>query len=58
MAKYIGALGLLLPIAVSTYYVYVQSWTLAYTYYALRGIAMGSQNHAGGLPGHGRCGGA
>ena len=36
-----GAFGLLLPVAVAFYYVYIQSWTLAYTYYALRGTYAG-----------------
>jgi NSS family neurotransmitter:Na+ symporter len=35
LAKYLGALGILLPVAIGCYYVYVQSWTLAYTYLRL-----------------------
>ena len=31
VAKYVGTFGLLLPVAVAFYYVYIQSWTLAYT---------------------------
>jgi neurotransmitter:Na+ symporter, NSS family len=30
LAKYLGTLGIVLPVAVGFYYVYVQSWTLAY----------------------------
>ena len=47
LAKYVGAVGLLLPVAVGCYYVYIQSWTLAYTYYALRGTYVGITSQAG-----------
>jgi neurotransmitter:Na+ symporter, NSS family len=47
IAKYLGALGVLLPVAVGCYYVYVQSWTLAYTYYALFGTYVGMTSREG-----------
>jgi neurotransmitter:Na+ symporter, NSS family len=46
-AKYIGIFGVLLPVTVGFYYVYVQSWTLAYTYYALTGQYAGINSQAG-----------
>lgn len=36
-AKYIGALGVFLPTAVGIYYVYIESWTLAYAVFSLSG---------------------
>jgi len=46
VAKYLGALGILLPVAVGCYYIYVQSWTLAYTYYALMETYVGLTSQA------------
>ena len=36
-AKYIGVLGLLLPITVFIYYLVVESWTLGFSFFALAG---------------------
>ena len=47
LAKYLGVLGVVLPVAVGCYYVYVQSWTLAYTYYAVVGQYEGITTQAG-----------
>jgi len=47
VAKYVGAFGLLLPVAVAFYYVYIQSWTMAYTYYALCGTYAGITSREG-----------
>jgi NSS family neurotransmitter:Na+ symporter len=47
IAKYLGALGVLLPVAVGCYYVYVQAWTLAYTVYALFGTYEGVTSREG-----------
>jgi neurotransmitter:Na+ symporter, NSS family len=47
IAKYLGALGILLLVAVGCYYIYVQSWTLAYTYYALFGTYVGVTSQEG-----------
>ncbi len=35
MAKYLGALGVCLPLGVLTYYLYVESWSLAYSMFAM-----------------------
>jgi SNF family Na+-dependent transporter len=37
LAKYFGALGLLIPVIIYMYYVYIESWCLAYTWYYLTG---------------------
>ncbi|WP_020561896.1 SLC5/6 family protein [Methylosarcina fibrata] len=37
VAKYFGALGLLIPVIIYMYYVYIESWCLAYTWYYLTG---------------------
>lgn len=37
IAKYLGALGILLPVGVAIYYVYLESWTLAYSFFSLMG---------------------
>lgn len=37
LGKYIGALGLLIPIVIYMYYVYIESWCLAYAYYYVTG---------------------
>ena len=34
-AKYLGVLGLFIPIVVLVYYTYIESWTLAYTFFSL-----------------------
>jgi SNF family Na+-dependent transporter len=36
-ARSIGALGIFIPFVVATYYVYVESWCLAYAWFSLRG---------------------
>lgn len=35
LAKYLGTLGITLPLLITIYYVYIESWTLAYSYYSL-----------------------
>lgn len=42
-AKYIGVLGLMGPLVIIMFYVYIESWTLAYSFYSLTG----SLTHAG-----------
>ncbi|MDP2180684.1 hypothetical protein [Methylicorpusculum sp.] len=37
LSKYFGALGLLIPIVIYMYYVYIESWCLAYAWYYLNG---------------------
>lgn len=39
--KYLGAFGLFINISVAAYYVYVESWTLSYTFYSLFGYFNG-----------------
>ena len=36
-AKYIGVLGILGPLIIYMYYIYIESWTLAYSYFSLTG---------------------
>lgn len=36
-SKYIGALGLMIPVVIYMYYVYIESWCLAYMWYYLTG---------------------
>jgi SNF family Na+-dependent transporter len=36
-AKYLGTLGIFIPFVVSTYYVYVESWCLAYAFFSATG---------------------
>lgn len=42
LAKYLGVLGLLLPITIFIYYVYVESWTLGYAFFSLTGRYAGA----------------
>ncbi len=35
--RYIGSLGLFIPVVIYTYYVYVESWCLAYAWFSLQG---------------------
>lgn len=43
-AKYLGALGIFLPLAVGIYYFYIESWTLAYAWFSLTGKYHGVQD--------------
>ncbi|SMO31933.1 Na+-dependent transporter, SNF family [Balnearium lithotrophicum] len=38
ISKYIGVLGLFVPFVVLCYYIYIESWTLGYSFYALLGL--------------------
>lgn len=40
-AKYIGVLGLFLPLTILIYYVYIESWTLAFSFFSLSGKYFG-----------------
>ncbi len=42
--KYIGVLGILGPLIIYMYYVYIESWTLAYCYYSLTGTLGGTSD--------------
>jgi neurotransmitter:Na+ symporter, NSS family len=53
-AKYLGVITIFIPLIINFYYVYVEGWTLAYSFFALTGtwdkaIAAGEMNqfHAG-----------
>ena len=37
VAKYIGVIGLVIPMLVMIYYTYIESWTLAFTWFSLSG---------------------
>ncbi|NUQ81289.1 MAG: sodium-dependent transporter [Bacteroidetes bacterium] len=37
-AKYLGVLGLIIPFIVLTYYVFIESWTFAYSVFSLTGL--------------------
>ena len=41
VAKYVGALGLFIPFVVGSYYVFVESWCLAYSFFSLTGSYFG-----------------
>src|SRR3989344_4545421 len=47
LAKYIGTLGVVLGVAIGFYYIYVQSWTLAYSFFALTGKYAGMATREG-----------
>ena len=36
-AKYVGVIGLVIPLVVIIYYTYIESWTLAFTFFSLTG---------------------
>ncbi len=44
IAKYIGVLGVFLPTTIGIYYVYVESWTLAYAFFSIKGSYFGILN--------------
>ncbi|MHB0961034.1 MAG: hypothetical protein ACYC0X_22425 [Pirellulaceae bacterium] len=39
-AKYLGALGIALPLLFTVFYTYIESWTLSYAYFTARGTYM------------------
>ena len=43
-AKYVGVIGLLIPLAVVIYYTYIESWTFAFAWYSLTGDYWGHQS--------------
>ncbi len=42
--KYVGVLGILGPLIIYMFYVYIESWTLAYSYYSLTGKLTAAAN--------------
>lgn len=41
MSKYLGALGIVLPFCIAVYYLFIESWTLAYTWFSATGRYFG-----------------
>ncbi|MGH7560914.1 MAG: sodium-dependent transporter [Gemmatimonadales bacterium] len=41
VAKYLGVLGLFMPMVVLIYYCYIESWTLAWTFFSVTGATQG-----------------
>ncbi len=41
LAKYLGVLGVVLPLGITIYYVCIESWTLAYAYFSSTGAYFG-----------------
>jgi SNF family Na+-dependent transporter len=46
VAKYLGVLGLFMPLVILIYYAYIESWTLAWTYFSLSGATRGLDQEA------------
>lgn len=44
-SKYLGVLGLAIPIVFCLYYTYIESWCLAYAYFSLTGSYVGTEGH-------------
>ena len=47
LSKYLGAIGIAIPFALVVYYTYIESWTLAYSFFSLTGKYFGIQDHQG-----------
>jgi SNF family Na+-dependent transporter len=45
--RYVGLLGILGPLLIFSYYTYIESWTLAYSFFALTGKISGIDGQAG-----------
>ncbi len=46
-SKYLGAIGIAIPFALIIYYTYIESWTLAYSFFSLTGKYSGILDHQG-----------
>ena len=46
IAKYIGVIGMVIPLVVMIYYTYIESWTLAFTWFSLTGDYFGRGSQA------------
>jgi SNF family Na+-dependent transporter len=46
VAKYLGVLGLFMPVVVLIYYCYIESWTLAWTFFSVTGATQGLNQDA------------
>lgn len=45
-AKYLGVIGLVIPLVVLTYYTYIESWTLAYAFFSITKSYWGIESQA------------
>lgn len=45
ISKYIGALGVVIPLLIGSYYLYVMSWSLGFAFYALKGTLTSLTTH-------------
>ncbi len=45
ISKYIGALGVLIPLLIGSYYLYVMSWSLGFAFYSIKGPLTQLTNH-------------
>ena len=43
-SKYLGSLGIILPLLIVIYYNYIESWTLSYSYFSIVGDYNGAKN--------------
>ncbi len=47
LAKYLGAIGIMIPFSLVIYYTYIESWTLAYSVFSFTGKYFGIQTYEG-----------
>ncbi|OGW76514.1 MAG: sodium:calcium symporter [Omnitrophica bacterium RIFCSPHIGHO2_02_FULL_49_9] len=47
LSKYLGAIGMAIPFGLVVYYTYIESWTLAYSFFSLTGKYAGIQTREG-----------
>lgn len=47
LAKYLGAIGVAIPLGLVVYYTYIESWTLAYSVFSFTGKYFGIQSREG-----------
>ncbi len=46
VSKYLGVLGVVMPLLITVYYNYIESWTLAYSWYSVTGRTAGIESRA------------
>lgn len=46
-AKYVGVIGMVIPLVVMIYYAYIESWTLAFTWFSITGDYFGHTTQEG-----------
>ena len=47
VSKYLGVLGIFIPLSIFMYYCYIESWTLAYSFFSLTGKYFGTTTQEG-----------